>query len=588
MTRIDHSRQSVTLGGLPLMVDGEDVESEEGYTFRVVGDDATLGDAEQVVSVLMSMLTDGSIIHLDRDDNRQPSFIVEIECPFDDGLALARGEAALRAVCKRPVELVWGPPQAGALPAVFDVVNSTFDLLYSDLDEGIVVRAYRIGMSALPYARSHEETVFTAEPVPPADGVPALTTINNCDTTAGWSSPVDTVTDVGSAIRVTGDSGATLLRTVGVLTTAAGAFTAKPYVVFEYRLGPYSSMTVRVPDAFGGFPLTKVISFTQSGGWVQAWWRIPDSVDLDDLTGLVFEQDVSPIPVPAASWFEIRDVSAAASAATVGTNRQLLRNLNIGGTETTQGSIDIVHPTTDLGDVLVYVRHAGEAPYVPSISPYTTGGVSTPGNVSGLQFSDDTLTFVIPADAIPPGEYHVVARINREFVAQPMTVTMTAESRLGGSAVVEGAPIVNQVTAPADTWVLRSLGSITLPPAPIGSSGEVALEIAVTSGGFDASIEWDEVWLCHEDGTLTIVEGVDRPRLSIISPNLDNEGNGAIWASEDADLTVAYSVASKCLARDHHDLEPGDNMLLTVTTGVGGAPASATAYKRFSHFPSDV
>ena len=101
---IDQSRQDVSLGDVDLMLDGDDVPYEDGFTLRVTGEDASLGASESVTSVLLSMLTNGSLVTRDRDENRQPTLIVEVEAEYDDGLALARGEELLRSVVGKPVE----------------------------------------------------------------------------------------------------------------------------------------------------------------------------------------------------------------------------------------------------------------------------------------------------------------------------------------------------------------------------------------------------------------------------------------------------------------------------------------------------
>jgi hypothetical protein len=567
--------QDVTLGGLALMLDGMDVEYPEGFSFRLIGEDATLGQSESVTSVLLSMLTDGSLVSYDRSENRSPSFIVEVTAENDDGLALAKGEAALRAVCKKPAELVWKPPQAGAVAAVFDVVHSDMPLQYSDIDELEQTRGYRLTFNALPFARSQTPTEFEA--LDSADLDPTIVSVNTADATTGWTSS-DTISDVGTALRFTQIAGgASSARINAVLSFAAGTLTDLNFVRIEYRMSD--------PTLY--LAVTTLLDEPIDTDWRRAWIRVTNPALATSLTIEVAKSGAFGAQPAPGDWFEIRDVSASEAAPAIGSRWQLVENITVSGSERTQGSIDIHHPSSDLDDVLVYTRHRDGSPYNPAVAQWITSPAGTPDAlaVSGKTYNTASpIVFYIPAESLPPGDYHVIGRIASLDGINPIRVSFQSGIRPGGggSVIAETGLIETRVTGPEDTWVLRHIGTLTLPSAPVGPDGEVFLVII----GTYSSWLLDSVWLCKTDGNLTIVEGVDRPHLKIVAPSLEAP-SGAIWAANDANLTDSYGCAAQCLSREHHDLDPGDNLILTVTTGATDAQVSATAYPRWSNYPSE-
>jgi hypothetical protein len=584
----------VVLGGLPLMVDGYDYQSVDGYTLSVTGEDATLGSAQAVTSVLLSMLTNGSLVSYDRDDNRAPSLIVEVLAEYDDGVALAKGEAALRAVCHRPTELEWIPPQAGAPTAVFDVVHSTLIPLYSDMDEINQKRAYKIDMQALPYARSVDETVFPAVET----GSTAFVTITNADTTAGWSAWLtgggdpDVITDVGSAIRVT-HAATPFSRFVSAeLAFAAGTLAAHPYLVFEYRSSHPGTMRAWLTAGAGENLANVVAEFALDSEWKQVWVR--QQVDPGLIDAFKFRLDVG--ADYGGTWFEIRDVSKTAAPPSVGSRKQVFGELTIGGSERTQGSINIKHTTTDLGDVVFYNRTDDGTPYAPPMSPWITENIlyrtAAADCVSGYRWdlvsAGGSMEWAVPAAAIPPGDYHVVVRIQRNNGSADIPLELKTESRIGvtptyGTEIRE----MKATDMVDDVWKIRQLGTVTLPGVRVGTGGEVLIQLRRTDVAEPvASIHVDELWLFKTDGSLTIVEGLEHPSLKIVAPSLD-EPSGAIWATEDDTMAESYLCSAQALSRQHHTLEPGTNKFLTVTSGVADATTSATAFKRWGTYPSE-
>lgn len=568
--------QDVILGGLPLMLGGMDYESLDGYKLRVAADGATLGSPESITSVLLSMLSNGSIVVRQRDENRQPSFVVEVCAEHDDGLALARGEEVLRSVVGRPVELEWRPPQTGSPVAVFDILHSSMQLLYSDTDELNQYRAYQVTLSALPYARSKTVTTFDALPL---TGSTTVVPINTADATTGWTSALP-VTDVGTALRFT--TGAQTLY--GALTIPAGTLTGLPIVIVEYRHDPgqpLNDLTIRVePYQLAGPVLTQAIDTE----WRRAYFRLTSPSSATDLT----------FSLPNVStWFEIRDVSATATAPVIGGGFQQTNTFEIGGSETTQGSIDVEHATTNLGDVIVYTRPADGTPYQPSLQPFiftsTTYRSTEATAVSGFKWnlltSGGAIGCLVPAAAIPPGDYHLVVRIKNTENSAAYDLNVKTSSRpFTALSIGDITRKVRVAAAPINTWVFRSLGTYTLPIVRVGAFGNVNLEIFQDVSG-TPDLLLDDIWLFKADGALTIVEGVVMPNLRIIAPSLAEPG-GTVWSSNDTDFNEAYTCTNQCMSRQHHDLKPGSNLCHVVSTGVAKPEVSATAYKRWNNYPA--
>jgi hypothetical protein len=584
---IESVNQDVTLGGLNLMVAGEDVPYPDGYTLRVTGEDASLGNAQPVVTTLFSMLAAGSIVSRDRDDNRQPTIIIEVVADYDDGLALAKGEAALQAVCDRRVELVWRPPQTGAPVAVFDVVDSKLDLIYSDMDELNLIRGYRLTMTALPYARS--QTSVVAEAVIGAD---TIATVNNADTTTGWASVTSAVTDIGTAIRVDPRPG-DFLADARISGFSSSVLDTRPYVVVEWRtdlMQPSGTIGMSYQRSSVGYlsTATKMAEFPLEDDWKRTYFRLQYPADTVELMWTVgpFYGDSS------AHHLDIRDVSATSFLPTIGTGRQQIRLLEVGGSVTTQGSITVEHESSDVGETIIYTLPLapGEL-HMPALSAYVTGGVTPvadPALMSGKEWTitgGAPFTGQIPVSALPPGEYTLMARI------KSAVATTLFDNYL--RAIVVGSPnqMVKQdardvtVAVTPNVWTIVNLGIYTLPVAGLGPNDFTSFVISGDIASTD-SLKLDEAWLFSHEGALTITKNLTWKRFRVNAPSLDYP-SGAVWASDNADFLNAWSPADQLVSRQHHNLRPGYNHLYVATTSALDPKVRAEHYNRHNTFPAD-
>jgi hypothetical protein len=553
---------SIELGGLLLLDQGDAVESVDGYTLSVMGEDTNYGNPQPVTTTVYSMLRDGSIITRDRDDNRQPVLLVEVAAGLNDGNALALGEKALMAVCRRPAELKWTPPQAGATPVVFDVVDSNIEFLFDEMDELQLRRTYRITMSALPHGRGEDEVVVEALEPPPVS--PTTITFDTCDSATGWT------TQTGAA--ATQSSGAVSSglfnvpnndQTLQLIRTGSVDFTPMKYLIVEWQAG--AGQGFMIPGTFtldGG--AEKVSEQALGDGYTKTYFLMPG-----DRTALTFSVRTNALYPPYQHWFRIRDLKHSDAGPIVATGRQSFRSFNIGGTVTTQGSIDIVSAdgTGWLLDTIVYTSHGNNGAQ-PHLSPWLTLPVSRTSDTAtitgGWHATNVTTRWVIPKTALPDGEYLLVARLN-DSSGGTRAITYTAVSRMGGVAIPgDSQSATVQVPLPtAGAWNHVVLGTLDLPFTPLGDDGDIQIELVGV-----ATTVLDEAWLFDTAGRLTIVDDVNHPRLSIRAPSLEHE-TGGLWMGVSSDQSDWYGAIRNAIAvpAGGHDLEPGANNLFVVSTG---------------------
>lgn len=584
---IAQPRASVTLGGLPLLEEGEAVLSEDGYTLAVMGEDTTFGNPQPVVTTLYSMLSDGSIVSRDRDENRQPVLLVEIAAAHNDGNALAKGEAALMAVCHQPgqhgglrrrIELVWTPPQAGAEPVVFDVVDSSTEHLFDEMDELTQRRTFRVPLQALPYGRRSIESVVAAVEVP---AVPTTVSIDTCDSTTNWTAgstgPSVTLSQTGGYVQASGPwSGLWPAGFyVSLVRTAAVDFSATEYLVVEWQ----GSATNGGVDSLVCDEGAKVYEQVMPDGWTKTYFRVDGAV-----TELTFRARAGNLALGGGFVLRIRDLTRTDAPPIAGSGRQSFRNFDVGGTATTQGSIEVTG-TAALGDVGIYTFPNG-AGYQPHLSPYQTDPVSRTADAATLSGGRNLITagaeWVIPAENMPVGEFVVVARM-RDTSGGVKTFTWSSRSRMGGVDV--GPDAVTDMSfdfAVASQWYMVTLGVIDLPVTPVSSAGDVRLAMGTGVG----TLEVDEVLIFNTAGSLTMLTDVTKERVIVRAPSLHEEA-GSIWVGDEADGSDWYGASSLCQARapGGHNLEPGQNNLYVYTTGQVNPVVTSRHFDRFQHHP---
>lgn len=607
------SQHVLSLGGL-ILSEKAPTEHPEGFTFEVEGEDMDLGSPVPVEVVLSSMLTDGSLVRRTRDDNREATFRVAIIAGDSEGLA--RGELALASITNRPTALAWTPPDGWGETAVFDVQTSSMTHLFDDMSEVLRRRrVYQVRVVSLPYARRPTKTVVPAM----ATGTPRM--LDACDSTAGWSAasgrdgamtPVvvslDTAVKVqgAGALRVTVPATSTssdyddgVMRTWfrGVLTKALDV--ADRFVTITVRMEglglPLDRYTIRGRSATGA--TWRVESET----WHQPaanWLRVVLDRGADAGSAASMSIDVAltapGAAVGAAANVWIDDIS---QSPTLPSGHQAARIIEVGGSARTAGSISVQHSAPQgLGDVLVATYPDKGRGWRPDlrrgwVRPDGITPAVRAGAINGATIPS-TSRFRIPAASMPAGGYVIMARVYNPGAAMTRNATWQADvafdpTSLSVAGLAQSGS--QRITVGASGFTVVTLGAVTLPPAdlPARSTASVDLQIAL-------GVEIDEAWLFYlgDGGALTHVKAGEATqtadpnamsRIWIESASTDRTTR-AVWAGTRADQSDARFATLQSWS--DHVLEPGQNAIFVVTTGLPGAEVGAEFYERFHTHPT--
>lgn len=130
------------------------------YTVETLADDASWGNPQPVEVAIKSLLQDGSIVATTGHDNREAFLRVRLKS--GDGIGLALAEQALNAEVGRLNTLTWTPPDGFGPPTVFEVVTSSLEHVFDDVDELRLQRTYGLRLVCHPFARSVAETAAVA------------------------------------------------------------------------------------------------------------------------------------------------------------------------------------------------------------------------------------------------------------------------------------------------------------------------------------------------------------------------------------------------------------------------------------------
>jgi hypothetical protein len=385
--------------------------------------------------------------------------------------------------------------------------------------------------------------------------------------------------------------------------------TGTPYIVFDYAFlagGPGSGRELGLyyKDTSGELRYARVVSeitltSTLAGQPIRRAYFLVGS---HNLTRLDFHVRTRGGPTLLAAV----SVNRAAGLPSIGSSRQQARTFEVPGSKPTQGSISIVSATGALDDVIFYTNPVVSPGYQPPLSPfYNVPAMSrstAAGNVSGKAnrlMGDDTnpdtsftTQLIIPADAVPAGEHQLVVKVTHKgntggFIDNfTVPIIWWARTKMGGSFV---GPVLTGIywhTYTLNVPVILPLTLLNLPILPVGPEGfiQISLAVAVTPDGpFGAdspdnqNVELDEAWLFHTAGRLTVVRDVPAKRLVIRAPSALEPG-GSLWFGNDADGGDWISATASADCRDHHDLQPGPNGVLVVTTGQTDAVVTGDFY----------
>lgn len=558
---------------------------DDGYTLSVLGAGATFGQSQAVVRQIVSMLADGDLVSYDRAGNRVAEFDVLIEGA--DGTSLQAGEVALRRELYRPNTVTWTPPADFSAPTVFEVVTSEMAPKFDDLDELRTRRVFHVTLTCAPFARSAVPVTVQALTV----GVtPTIVTINNADTTSGWtalgvvgSNPSfsNPVTDEGSFVRttLTGEYAG-----VSLILTTSQDVTATRYIEVEVSGSP--ALGPAVTEGTPGFGFTfdggvtpyllPVLTRLLSGGRTL---YVFDANGYSTLTRLAVSRRY--LASPVTSTVEVHDVRRTDTLSVI-TKRQTARIVSVLGTERTPASLAIASAdgTTNLGMTVVHTSPEDGSGYSPPLRRWRVSGAASPtADTSTMSGAREPIAVAnpfiaeVPNEAIPEGGYLLAARLRVSSPGMAIInwATETVIDGVGDGYVTDYAT----VTFPNTGWFFVPVAVLTLPSVR-SYSGKVRVLLS------SATAELDEGWLFRvDDGcALTVVHNVVKPRLWLDSPDVSSRVP-RIWIGNDAGRADASHPGANLYCHGNHTFTPDATATFVATSGAENPKAALTYYPRW-------
>lgn len=588
---------------------------------------AQYGSPENVTEVLNSLLADGELLSSTRTSNREMTLTVIVE--GSDMLALAEAEATLVREASKPANTLTIDPGDGfGVPTVFDTFRVGINFDRNDRHEGALVRRFELTIPALPYGRSESLTTEVAE------GIPSIgTAVNNCESTAGWSSPVATYTPAPAAMvavsgtdyvegagsiavephRVTEIAGGSPRTYLNEATLAQSiAIPSGGYVSFAMKLDKpltdYGTSGATYLESLtitrGSTPTTYSIEGTEgwtgprsfgifsrqalADGWVRWTWRESSATTITAISWKAVQSESQAVP---RGYPKLRvDQIAVAETATLG--NQVLKTLEVGGSARTTGAIHVAAPSDEiaLGRVLAYTVPqrkvaVGFRPdlrqwVLPGAQTTTIDGVDALSGITSNYDAAGSPVFEVPASLFTSGAYTVAARTR----TGGSTINFTVEATL----MIDGESVgVEEVRAsgssPAATWEMRIVGTMYLPPVAIaGADGDAKVRFRVKG-----NVTLDEIYVLPVVGDLTIVDCGEGPvgsgassHLWIDSPSPE-QPQGGYWRSASPSRLNALSAWSTTTVPGVHSFDPGPMLAFIACTGAQGPTVSFDHYERW-------
>ena len=173
------------LNCLPL--DTRGALARDGYYFEASADGTSWSNAEAILAAVINAQYNGAAYEVTGwQGNEVP---LHIRITGVDSAALATGAKELVKVLRREAmkSLTYVPPDGTAPPTVWDVLAATWDHQFDDIDEdrNRPRRSYLVSLWCKPFSRSADLIAMPAVAI--AAVAPTVTSIDNCSSTAGWS-----------------------------------------------------------------------------------------------------------------------------------------------------------------------------------------------------------------------------------------------------------------------------------------------------------------------------------------------------------------------------------------------------------------
>lgn len=549
-----------------------------GYLIESVADGTAFGNPEARVESVRSLLTDGSLAILEGWDNREVTIRLRLSSPAAvAGPALAAAESALMAellaTSKSP--LVYTPPATDAATCVFDVVGATLERDYADdfdlEEEQREYRYYSLTLTCLPFARAKDKVVVPA--LPPEPPSPTVVTIDDCNSTTGWSG-LDGTTITAGAGSVIGtaqpDWDAVVVRTGAVSMTGA-----TPYLRVQVTATTTASLRLprfQIDASPTNLPIVSVGEPADGNGKVY-YLQPPPSFSKLKIT---VEKQIDP---GLGSVVEVHDVARTNS---IGGTRQTSRSATVAGSAPTQAAIRLFDATPGpLGsDILVYT--SGNNSWRPALRAYRVSSAAETADSAMVSGKRNTLTsamtFKIPANLLSEGTYSLLARLNVS-TAGPLgwsvrMVSSSGSTTVGSSVVLSGTTTVGTT---GGNYQVVNLASIPLPV--VKAEANQAVELTLTG---TANMTIDEGWLFGtHDGVLTWLSDTDSLSwIEIRSPAL-GASRPSVYGGTGAKGANSVCIDWKCKSFGTHRFEPGLMQIFTVASTSLASQSEIEFYPRY-------
>jgi hypothetical protein len=554
-----------------------------------------LGSPQNEANPLAFLLQDGEIELSSRASNRTIVFDVLIEGA--SLTALATAEAALVAETEKVLNTLTVDPGDGAPATVFEIFRGQVSLLRDDTYELARMRRYTVTVRALPFPRSAAETVTSAL----AASGSTTTLVNDGSATTNWTGSVSAgvltgPTVVSGAVKVGTNAALTGDVTVSAILTASITTSSTKFLPVDWKPeSPAGSPTIR---AFGdGVELTKFFEGpSPTAGFTRTYFGPVTAssiavLRLDSRTNIT---SVYGFGTAAVRSLYIDNINRTDVRPAIGTTRQQLRSIDVGGTERAPGCLAVEHASSALGDVLVYVfpDSVGTQGYSPPLRQYltTTAGTADSTLVSGAKndIKSGFMSFDVPLNRLADGLHLLEARVLT-------TGTLSAAIQWTAQAFVNSTGVGTQQTGTLTTtapygMTILPLGRVLVPGVDIDPAvSNAVMRITLNGSGGASTIVVDEAWLFNIDvgqligpvvcGTASPASGGAANRLFIESPST-LVPRPTIRIGFAADRSDSFYPAS--LGGWQQPLfYPSRANILTVTTNAQDASATFRAFRRW-------
>jgi hypothetical protein len=581
--------QSLVLGAFSLT-------ATDGTT-QVLSEGTTRGNPMPIETAVKSWLQDGSIVVTQNHDNRE----VHIRVRFfgADLTALATKEATLLAELNKQNTLTWTPSNGPA--SVFRVVTSSLD--YDDGDdtgEGQAKpwRTFNLRLVCEAFVASATETVTAALA---ASGT-TTTLVNDGSATTNWTGTADgaavTPSVSSGAVKVTNGSATFGAHTISATLTTSITTSSTKYIVVDWKPEDAERFYTTSLRGYGdGTELTRIAEVSSpTAGFIRTTFQVGAAVSSIAALRLdSFSDDGWP-----ASWagnairsLYVDNINRTDVKPSLGTARQLLRQVPVTGSARTQGRLAIEHSTNALGDAMVYVYPDKGVAYVPPLRPYrVAGGATVTGDGTLVSGSFDGLTsgqpstFDVPVSQLVPGPHLLVAKYNGTTTD---TLSWTVSTRVGSTTL--GSAVTGTKAVVASSQAIVVLGTVLLPTVDVaGGSASTVVRVvfSVATGG--VSVNLDEVWLFNTNigalvgpvacGTGAAAAGGPARRLFIEPPSLTFP-RPRVLVGHSADQSDAFFPVGALSGWDFPQFTPSRVNVFTVTTNALEAGVTLSHYPRW-------